>query len=357
MDREFFAEAGSAGLYRAQQNVRKGEYENKIRTFSHPIKVFNYFASQEKDGVRYMTVYDFMHSLLPYRSFHHHDVVSVPSAERFFGLADTDGDGLISFSEYLLFVTFLGTDTRSWRVSFKIFDDDGNGTITKEEFQKIMVHQFANVKVARMGSIEVKEHLNIPASGLVRYLFGKKGQKVLTFDAFTEFMKKLQLEVLKLEFHQFDVQNDSISLKDFGRALIEYGPQKYLVETLAKVDAYPDTAERVTFEQYQAFDDVARNHIEDLGIAYKYYPSLTDSSFTRVEFQTVMQRVTGLKLTDGQVDLLFHLFDRNRDGKMDEDEFYRFVIKGRSTRGLEGRRHIMELVPFSARRIWECIKE
>ncbi|KAJ1559510.1 Eukaryotic translation initiation factor 6, partial [Cladochytrium tenue] len=120
-----------------------GEYENKLRAFSHPFKVFSYFASkvkisgdfsmrmhllQQHNGVPYMTIYDLIRSLVPYRSFYEADVppppgferqARVPSAEAFFSLADSNGDGLISFSEYVAFLTLLSTPVQSWSITFK----------------------------------------------------------------------------------------------------------------------------------------------------------------------------------------------------------------------------------------------
>ncbi|KAJ3104897.1 autophagy- protein 2 [Phlyctochytrium planicorne] len=340
-------------------NNRLGEYENKLRSFSHPLKVFNYFASKAKDGKKYMTVYDFMRSLVPTRLYHEGAIQNrVPSAEKFFALADTDGDGLISFSEYLVFVTLLGTPMEHWRVAFKIFDEDGNGTVSRNEFEKIMSLHLESVRVgSRLGSKEKEQNVNLPASGLLRLLFGDKGKQPLTYDAFADFMGKLQLEMLKLEFNQFDVKNDTISLRDFGKAVVSYGNQKTLGSLLSRIDSFPETNERITFEQYMQFDRTIRSKIEDIGencgLAYQYYPTVLKSHWTRKEFQNIMRRVVGLHLTDGQIEILFHLFDKNSDGRLDESEFYDHVCKGRVSRGLNPR----DSKPFSFQRVYDCIKE
>jgi Ca2+-binding EF-hand superfamily protein len=66
-----------------------------------------------------MTPFDFMRSLLPYRvSENEVSKEQLTSAQELFKLADTDADGLISFSEYLVFITLLGTPVDSWKVSF-----------------------------------------------------------------------------------------------------------------------------------------------------------------------------------------------------------------------------------------------
>jgi len=45
-----------------------GHYENRLRTYSHPLKVFNYFASVKKGGESFMHPVDFVVSILRYRA-------------------------------------------------------------------------------------------------------------------------------------------------------------------------------------------------------------------------------------------------------------------------------------------------
>ncbi|KAJ3334358.1 hypothetical protein HDU76_000051 [Blyttiomyces sp. JEL0837] len=265
-----------------------------------------------------MTVYDFLRSLIPYRWYYENSTTEqerrVASAEQFFGLADLDNDGLLSFSEYLLFLTLLGTPKESWKVSFKIFDEDGDGTVTKQEFEKIMKYHIRNtVSGSRMGSLERENLINFGRSGVISYLFGKQGDKAMTFEEFSEFMDRMHVEILKLEFHQFKTADNKISLRDFGRSVIAYGPQKNLGKIYERLAAYPDNDEKVSFEQFLAFDRMIRTRIQDIGLAYKYYPSLAKGGWTKKEFQSLMRRITGLQLTDGQVDVIYFIFDKETD--------------------------------------------
>ncbi len=43
-----------------------GKYENRIREFSTPEKIFDYFASVTKRGERFMNVTDFLRAITPY---------------------------------------------------------------------------------------------------------------------------------------------------------------------------------------------------------------------------------------------------------------------------------------------------
>lgn len=53
-------------------------------------------------------------------------------------MADTDGDGVINFTEYSFFMTLLSCTPRQFEISFKMFDIDGNGSVSLEEFLTIL---------------------------------------------------------------------------------------------------------------------------------------------------------------------------------------------------------------------------
>jgi Ca2+-binding EF-hand superfamily protein len=55
----------------------------------------------------------------------------------FFKMFDEDGDGLISFSEYLMIVTFLAIPLEDVETIFSMFDEDNNGDISLEEFRRV----------------------------------------------------------------------------------------------------------------------------------------------------------------------------------------------------------------------------
>lgn len=104
-------------------------YENRIRAFSAPEKVFALFASKVHDGDAHMTSHDFLRALHPKRAG---AAKSSPrqraAAKRLFQLVDLNGDGLISFHEYLFFMTMLSLPPSRFTVAFDMFDVDGSGS-------------------------------------------------------------------------------------------------------------------------------------------------------------------------------------------------------------------------------------
>jgi hypothetical protein len=88
----------------------RGTYENKIRFFSTPEKIFETFASEKsEDGKLVMTYSDFFRALTPYTYTEMRD--NKHYFERFkpdiIKVADCNNDGVISFPEFFFFVTIL----------------------------------------------------------------------------------------------------------------------------------------------------------------------------------------------------------------------------------------------------------
>ena len=94
----------------------RGNYENKIRFFSPPEKIFEIFATRQDDnGQLTMTYVDFLKAVTPYN---YSDMKSKDEIQKYlevYGsrinkvmkIADPDGDGSIDFTEFLFFMTIL----------------------------------------------------------------------------------------------------------------------------------------------------------------------------------------------------------------------------------------------------------
>lgn len=186
--------------------------ENRIRYYAHPLKVFNYFASIEFSPQEfYMTSKDFVRSLIPYRDVEStadlSKSVTDPGGKQLIqafanisDLADTNGDGLIDFDEYLVFMGLLSTPENLFELAFDIFDTDKNGALEYKEFVKVM-DSHATAVYARMGSKERPKHANDlkesgELKGFLASLFGEKGETVLSIESFTHAMKRYFAKLL-----------------------------------------------------------------------------------------------------------------------------------------------------------------
>jgi hypothetical protein len=108
-----------------RQDRIRGTYENKIRFFSPPEKIYETFASvKNEDGKLVMSYSDFFRALTPY------NYTEFKSNKEYFEkynpdilkVADVNGDGVISFPEFFFFITILQLPDSLLHHEFAKFD-------------------------------------------------------------------------------------------------------------------------------------------------------------------------------------------------------------------------------------------
>uniref|UniRef100_A0A7N0RG71 EF-hand domain-containing protein n=1 Tax=Kalanchoe fedtschenkoi TaxID=63787 RepID=A0A7N0RG71_KALFE len=266
-------------------------YEKRIRTQSPPEKVFAYFASiKAPNGDALMTPADLMRAVVPVFPPSQSDRVREGSlsGERppgelycppsnFFMLFDTDSDGLISFPEYIFFVTLLSIPETSFSIAFKMFDLDNNGEIDLEEFKKVMSlmrSQNRQGSQHRDGIRKLSLNINhdpVDNGGIVEYFFGKDGSQCLQHSKFVQFLRDLHDEILKLEFSHYDYKNSgSILAKDFALSLVASADISHINKFLDRVDEIDSDPNlkniRVTYEDFKNFAKL-RKELQSLALA------------------------------------------------------------------------------------------
>ncbi|KAK8261919.1 hypothetical protein V6Z12_D13G220500 [Gossypium hirsutum] len=323
-------------------------YEKRLRLRSPPEKVFEYFASfQTPEGELFMRPADLMRAVVPVFPPSESHLVrdGYLTGERspgelrcdpseFFMLFDMNSDGFISFKEYIFFVTLLSIPESSFSVVFKMFDADNNGEIDKEEFKKVMSLMRAN---NRQGAVQrdglrfgLKVSGSVEDGGLVEYFFGKDGKARLQHDKFVQFMRKLQDEILRLEFDHYDYKGrGSISAKDFALSMVAAADMSHLDRLLERVDALNDKPQlrevRISLDEFKHFAELRRK-LQPFSLALFSYGKV-NGLLTKDDFKRAASHVCGVSLTDNIVEIVFHVFDSNKDGHLSSDEFVRVLRK------------------------------
>ncbi|KAH9619039.1 hypothetical protein KSS87_009871 [Heliosperma pusillum] len=312
------------------------KYEKRIRTRSPPEKVFEYFSSvRNSDGEILMKPSDLMRAVVPVFPPSESEIVRdgylpgerppgelrCPPSE-FFMLFDVNSDGLISFKEYIFFVTLLSIPESSFSVAFKMFDIDNNGEIDRDEFKQVMAlmraqhRQGANHRDGLRTGLRsgIKIGGAVENGGVVEYFFGENGETQLHLDKFVQFLRHLHDEIVRLEFSHYDYKSKgSISAKDFALSMVASAEISHINKLLDRVDELDNNPQlsnlRISEHEFRKFAEL-RMKLEPFALALFTYG-----------------KVCGVSLSDSVVDLIYHVFDSNRDGSLSAEEFLRVLQK------------------------------
>ncbi|KAL3131679.1 hypothetical protein ABBQ38_007972 [Trebouxia sp. C0009 RCD-2024] len=313
------------------------KYEKRIRDLSGPDKIFEYFATETKeDGSRFMRPENLLSSLVAVYPPEGSSVERAgylpgeraPTSDKspkmdskFFQMFDVDGDGLISYSEYLLLITFLSIPVEDVRMIFEMFDSNNDGTMDITEFEEItenLRRQGKQTVPTRTGFKETAEDSN---RGLFKHFFGEDGKKRMQLAHFDEFLRGLHDEIVRLEFTHYDFKNQGyMSGKDFARSVICSVHTNQIEEYLAKVDAMPPqlATAKVSYDDFKEFASL-RKELHKLQVALEFYQKTT-GKFALDDLKRAVQRVMKRDMSDAPLHIVFSLFDANRDGNLASGE-------------------------------------
>ncbi|NWZ68954.1 MICU1 protein, partial [Acrocephalus arundinaceus] len=353
------------------------EYENRIRAYSTPDKIFRYFATlkvinEHGESEVFMTPQDFVRSITPNEKQPENLGLDQFIVKRYDGkklsqerekFADEDsifyalGEcGLISFSDYIFLTTVLSTPQRNFEIAFKMFDLNGDGEVDMEEFEQASIIRSQTSMGMRHRDRSttgntLKTGFN---SALTTYFFGADLKGKLTISHFLDFQRKLQHDILKLEFERHDPVDGRITERQFGSMLLAYSgvQSKKLTVMLKQLKKHFQDGEGLTFEEVENFFTFLKN-INDVDTALSFY-HMAGASLDKVTMQQVARTVAKVELSDHVCDVVFALFDCDGNGELSNKEFVA-IMKQRLMRGLEkpkdmGFTRLM-------RAMWKCAQE
>uniref|UniRef100_A0A1A7XH56 Calcium uptake protein 1, mitochondrial n=1 Tax=Iconisemion striatum TaxID=60296 RepID=A0A1A7XH56_9TELE len=357
------------------------EYENRIRAYSTPDKIFRYFATlkvinENGDAEVYMTPQDFIRSITPNEKQPENLGLDQFIVKRYDGkmekiaqerekFADEDsifytlGEcGLISFSDYIFLTTVLSTPQRNFEIAFKMFDLNGDGEVDLEEFEQVqsIIRSQTSMGMRHRDRSTTGNTLKTAgcSSALTTYFFGEDLKGKLTIGSFLEFQRKLQHDVLKLEFERNDPADGRITERQFGGMLLAYsGVQSRKLKQMQKgLKKMFKDAQGITFEELENFFTFLKN-VNDVDTALSFY-HMAGASIDKVTMKQVARTVAKVELSDHVCDVVFALFDCDGNGELSNKEFIA-IMKQRLMRGLEKPKDMgfTRLV----RAMWKCAQD
>ncbi|XP_041976111.1 calcium uptake protein 1 homolog, mitochondrial-like isoform X3 [Aricia agestis] len=332
------------------------EYENRMRAYSTPDKIFRYFATIKitfgENTEVYMTPDDFLRAITP--NMKQPDGLGLDQYKRYDPKTisqrlnlDLDEDsifyklgssGLITFSDYIFLLTVLSTSRRHFEIAFRMFDLNGDGDVDCEEFEKVaaLIRQQSSIGSRHRDHANTGNTFKGINSALTTYFFGPTLKEKLTIEKFLDFQHQLQKEILSLEFQRKQPdENGRITEADFAELLLAYAgyPAKKKARMLKRVKkAFRDHGVGITKEDYLSFFHLL-NNINDVDTALTFY-HIAGASIDQPTLRHVARTVAHVDLHPHLVNVVFTIFDENMDGQLSNREFVA-VMKNRLLRGLE----------------------
>lgn len=393
-----------------------GHYENRVREKSAPEKVFEYFASVQKDGEVYMTAEDFLRAITPFTGraedttgthnfkyswqagnegpsdeglaeyaallrrvardgevdpeevhalerarerigvtkdahFRALDMAGMTQREldeaveragvrgrsRFADLVDLNGDGLISFTEYMFFTVLLSVPQRQVRLVLSLMDANGDGSVSQSEFDRVYLALAAATPAGRQSrdpsaryAPHGSHHFSKPSS---------EGGGVDT-EGFVSYVAALRKALAEHEFSHFSGGSSEMDAGEFAVATVAHVPQTRLKQLLPRVARAADLPGSITLSEYMAYRNLAES-LQPLAAAMRLLDARTPvKGLSRQEFKRAAAAASEggePVLTDTQVDVIFEVFDADRSGTLDVDEFVS-ALKETSAHGVTRRR-------------------
>lgn len=359
------------------------DYENRIRAYSTPDKIFRYFAtlkvyhetenhSQSHFDI-YMTPEDFVRSITPgikqpeglgldeFRKFDPKtDKLSVELDEDSI-FAKLGQHGLISFTDFIFLLTVLSTSPQHYAIAFKMFDINGDGVLDYKEFEQVE----AIIRAQTSMGAKHRDHVatgsmirGAASSGLTNYFFGPNRDKKLSYKLFLEFQEQLQRDMLDLEFQRRKPENGRISELAFADMLLMHSGlppakssrMKKRLKKMCKED--PERCVGIDFEEVATFFAFLYN-MNEVDTALTFY-HMTGASVDKSTLQHVAKTISKVEIPDHVMDVIFVLFDENQDGELSNKEFVN-VMKRRLMRGLEKPKDTGFVKMVDA--MWKCALE
>ncbi|XP_043483188.1 calcium-binding mitochondrial carrier protein Aralar1 isoform X2 [Leptopilina heterotoma] len=260
-------------------------------------EIFNQYATQEKNGERFMTPADFVRS---YLGLYTDADFNPDSVKLLAGILDTNKDGLISFAEFQSFEGLLCVPDALYKTAFQLFDTNGNGMVAFEEFAEVM----------RKTVLHQKMPFNMDSS-FIKLYFGNDKKRLISYAEFSQFLHDFHEEYATEAFKKFDKDGSgfitALDFQDIMLSIKSHLLTKDVKDNLITAVSAGHTSKKISFPYLMAFSSLLNN----MELIKRIYLNATNGhrnqEVTKEEFLHSAQMMS--QITPLEVDILFHLCD------------------------------------------------
>jgi len=272
--------------------------------------IFDKYASLEVEGVKYMTDEDFVIKyleLLPAANY------NKESLNLLCGVLDQSKENKISFAEFQAFEGHLCVPDALYKTAFQLFDTNGNGTVSFDEFIGILS--------------KTTLHQKIPFNyecDFIKLYFGKDKSRQITYSEFSQFLHDFHEEYASIAFKATDKEGTGfISSADFEEIMTSVKSHLLTPAVKANLRAAAQggpNGQSVSYAYFIAFISLLSN----MELIKKVYLNATNGSrtieITKEEFLYSAQMMS--QITPLEIDVLFVLCDLlHQTGKVMYSDF------------------------------------
>lgn len=279
---------------------------------------FNKYASLEKDGQKYMTQDDFLSAVVPDGDFR---TIQREQYGLLFRLADRGKKGVLSMDDFVIFGDLVAKPDAEFEIAFKLFDVNGTGKITFDQFKQILSSNLPPDAVP----------FNFDCEWLRLYTAGTvDGHHELSYEEFSQLLKGLQGERLRQEFRHYDKNGTgSIDPESFKKIILDVSKHKLSDSVIDHLPTLANlyTGSKINFASVVAFHNVVRQMDMVEHIIRKAIADSKDKKITKADFLNTAAKQTRYSLfTPMEADIIFHFAGLgNPTGRLGLEDFSKLL--------------------------------
>ncbi|KAG0036454.1 mitochondrial aspartate-glutamate transporter agc1 [Podila clonocystis] len=280
-------------------------------------RVFQRFASIDKNGEKFMTKDDFINAIAPGEDYKR---LQRSQYGILFSVADQNKSGVLSLSDFTVFQNLLSHPDAEYEIAFRLFDTAGTGAITRDQFKQILS--------ANIGSDAVP--FDFECEWLKLYTGSKDATHEMPYKEFTQLLKGLQAERLRQEFRYYDTQlTGYITPAEFKKVIVDIAGHKLSDHVLDNLPTLCNlyAGNKISFANVMAFYNVIRDMDMVERVIRKALEHSKDGTITQADFLNTAAKETRFSLfTPMEADIIFHFAGLdNPSGKLALRDFFRLL--------------------------------